>query len=139
MRSQVRRFGTLSGTGFLTLSMQLMINLFGQHAADSFHLGKIVHAGREQPAQPAKAREQLLAPLRPYAPDRLQRGGIARLAAPGAVTLDREAMGLVADLLHEMQRRVLGAEHERLGSSREIELLQPGLAALALRHTDQRD
>src|SRR5687768_10236023 len=90
-----------------SLSMQLLVNPLRQGAIDPLNLGEVVHAGCEQPAQPAEAGEQLLAALGAHARDAFQGRGRPRLAAPGAVALDREAMRLVADLLNEVERGVI--------------------------------
>src|SRR5882672_6446371 len=57
MRSQVRRFGTLSG-------MELPVDLLGELAADALDLRQVLHARAHDPFQSSEPRAQLLAPVR---------------------------------------------------------------------------
>src|SRR5882672_10794083 len=100
MRSQVRRFGTLSG-------MELPVDLLGELAADALDLRQVLHA-------------------RAHARDPLERGRGAALRAAGAMPGDGEAVRLVADLLDEVQPRMVRRQPHRLSS--DPQLLQARLA-----------
>src|SRR5262249_23002218 len=83
--------------------------------------------------------EQALAPSRSHGGDLLEARSGARLAAPGAVPGDRAAMRLVAHLLDEVQRGMVGRKAPRLLFTRDEELLHPRLALHALRDADHAD
>src|SRR5262245_19637327 len=100
MRSQVSRIGTLSG-------MELPVDLFGELAADAFHLGQVLDARSHHALEPAEPGEQLPAPLRADAGDAFERRRGAALGAPRAVSGDGEAMRLFVDLLDQVQPGVV--------------------------------
>ena len=53
--------------------MQLMINFFSQHAADTVDPGQLIDAGSLQPAQSTEAGQQLLAAFHADSRNILQR------------------------------------------------------------------
>ena len=86
------------------------IDALRERARDARRAREIVDARRLHAAQAAEMREQRLPLLAADAGDLLQRRRRARLRAPRAMTLDREAMRLVANLLQQMQARSDRAE-----------------------------
>src|SRR4051794_23723527 len=84
-------------------SMKLREYPLCQRLADARHAGEIVHTRRLHALQSAEVRQQRLAPLAPDAADILQRRVRTALAATRSMPLDRKPMGLVANLLQEMQ------------------------------------
>src|SRR6185437_1206928 len=119
-------------------SMQLRMNAFGQRVRDAGHARKIFDACRLHRFQSAEMREERLPALRADAADLLQRRRIARLGAPRAMALDREAMCLVANLLQQVQAGMIGWQVQYRFASGEDDVLEPGLALGALRDADQR-
>src|SRR3977135_1561868 len=97
MRSHVSRLGMLKG-----ISMQLVVNARGKFPADALHLRELVDPGRHQALQDDQPCQQALPPLGADAGDAFERRRIARLAAPRAMALDREAMRFVAYLLDQV-------------------------------------
>ena len=91
------------------------------------------------PCSPPKCASSFWRRFGPDGADVLQARGGARLAAPRAVPGDGEAVGLVADLLDEVQRRMVRRQAPRALLARHEELLEAGLALLALGHADHRD
>src|SRR4051812_21090042 len=81
--------------------------------------------------------EQAGAPARADAGDVLEPAGLARLLATPAMAGNREAVGLVADLLDQLQTRRLRARAD-LAPVGEDQRLVPGPAFLALRHAHHR-
>src|SRR5574340_1291819 len=116
--------------------MELPVNRLGKRFADSFHLAELFDTGLRHFTQPAEMRQQAAPPFIPYPADFLQAGCGARLAALGAVAGDGETMRLIADLLDQVQRRVIAAQLPCRAVG-ENQLLQPGLAFLSLGHADQ--
>src|SRR6185312_17490715 len=71
--------------------------------------------------------------------DLLEARSGARLPAPGAMARDRETVRLVAHLLDEMERRVVGRKAPWLLLSGDEELLEARFPLRALGDTDHRD
>jgi len=92
-------------------------------AADALGRGQLVHAGGLQPAQAAEAGKQLLAALGADTRDILQRRAAASLAAAGAMPLDGETVRFVADLLDQVQTRVIRSRCKRIDAARHEQLL----------------
>src|SRR6266545_1775240 len=82
--------------------------------------------------------EQRMAALGPDAADLLQRRSRARLAAPGAMALNGEAVRLVANLLQQVQPRMIRGQRERLVAVGKDDLLEAGLALRALGDADEQ-
>src|SRR5206468_8424720 len=110
------------------LSVELREDSLRERTADSGHMRKIVDACRLYALQAAEMREQRMAALGPDAADLLQRRGRSRLAAPGAMALDGEAVRLVANPLQQVQPRMVRRQRERSIAIGKNDLLQPGLA-----------
>ena len=101
------------------------------------HAREVVDARRLHALQAAEMREQRLALLRADAGDLLQRRRRARLAAPRAVALDREAVRLVADLLQQVQPGMIGRQVQHLVAIGKHDVLLAGLALGTLGDADQ--
>src|SRR5437660_12580826 len=82
-------------------------------------------------------REQRMPALGADAADLLQRRSRARLAAPGAMALDGEAVRLVANPLQQVQPRMVRGQRERSIAVGKNNLLQPGLALGTLGDSDE--
>src|SRR5690242_5397402 len=119
-------------------SVQLRVDPLRQRTGDSGHSRKVFDARRLHPLESAEVREQRLPPLRADAADLLQRRRVARLGAPRAMPLDREAMRLVADLLQKMQPRMVRREMQNRLASGKHDVLESGFALRALGNADQR-
>lgn len=78
------------------------MDLLGQLAADPVNLGDVLDTSPSKALQATKMAQEPLAALGADAADLFETGLGASLAAPLPVTRDREAMGLVTDLLDEM-------------------------------------
>src|SRR6476469_7581794 len=105
------------------LSVQLAVNALGQRVRYAGYSREILDARRLHSLQAAEMREQRLAALGADAADLLQCRRVARLCASRAMTLDREAMRLVADLLQQMQSRVVGGQVEHRFAAGENDIL----------------
>src|SRR5207248_2609810 len=116
--------------------MQLRENALGERSADARHAREIVDAGRLHAAQAAEMREQRAAPRCADAADVLQRRGCARLASPRTVALDRKTMRLVADLLQQVQPRIVRRQVQWRIVAGKNNLLETGLALDALGDPD---
>src|SRR5476649_2804556 len=123
--SHVRKSGKLKRGGTL---VELLVDAFGERAADAFHASQILDTRSQHALKSTEVLEEPLAAPRPHRGNLLEAGRRARLAAARAVARDREAVRLVADLLDEMQRRMIGRESPRLVLARHEELLHAGLA-----------
>src|SRR3954465_14496412 len=108
------------------------MNALGERAADACNLADLIDAGRDQALQPAEMCKQLLPPLGTDAVDALQNRGAARTPAPVAMAGDGEAMRLVANLLDQVQARMIRRKPQRLIAPGDDQLLEPGLALFAL-------
>src|SRR5690349_15228791 len=115
--------------------MQLLIDALGELAADALDARQILDARSKHPLKSTEMFQQPLAAAWPDGGYLLQARGGARLAAARAMSRDREAVRLVAHLLDEMQRRMVGRKPSRLVLAGNEELLQSGFALHALRHT----
>ena len=91
----------------------------GQRAATSRARARGRRRGRLHALEPAEMREQRLPLARADAVDFLQRRRRPRLGAARTVALDREAVRLVADLLQQVQPRVVRRQAQRLRPARE--------------------
>jgi hypothetical protein len=83
--------------------VQLGEDLLRQRPAHPGHPREVVDARRLHALQAAEVGEQRLPLLRADAGDLLQRRRRPRLRPAGAMTLDREPVRLVADLLQQVQ------------------------------------
>src|SRR5260221_11212562 len=109
--------------------MQLLVDALGQGAADPLDASQILDTRSQHPLKSTEVLEEPLAPARPDRGNFFQARGGARLAAARAVPGDREAVRLVADLLDQVQRGMVGREPPRRLFSNDEELRQPGLAS----------
>src|SRR5688572_14483453 len=116
--------------------MKVAIDTLGERAADAFDLGDVVDRRSLHPAQAAEVLDQRLAALRADARDLVQHRGGARLAAARTVAEHREAVGLVADLLDEMQAGVRRRQLQGARLGLEDQLLLAGLAPRPLGDAD---
>src|SRR5437899_1027667 len=87
--------------------VELREDALRQLAADARHAREIVHAGRLHATESAEMREQRLPPSCADPGDLLQRRCRARLGPPSAMSLDREAVRFVANLLQQMKSRMV--------------------------------
>src|SRR5215472_9998820 len=117
--------------------MQLGKYALGERPADARHARQIVDARGLHALEATEVCKQCLPPLASNAPDLLQHGGRARLAASRSVSLDGEAVRLVTDLLQQMQTGMIRRQVQRLASIGKDDLLQPGLALGALSDADE--
>src|SRR5471032_381909 len=134
--SHVRKSGKLKRGCTL---MELLVNAFGELAADAFHPRQILDTRSQHALKSTEVLQEPLAAPRPHGGNLLEARRRARLAAARAVARDREAVRLVADLLDEMQRRMIGRQAARLVLAGHEELLHAGLALHALGHADHAD
>src|SRR3982751_5435766 len=116
--------------------MQLLVDALGEGPADPFDAGEVVNAGSKYPLQSTEMIKEPLAPPRAHRRDFLQARGRARLAAARAMAGDGEAVRLVADLLDEVQRRVIGRQALGLFLARDEGPFHAGLAPDAFGHAD---
>src|SRR5690606_30666999 len=119
--------------------MQVVVDPLGEAAADARHFREVADAGVAHALQPTELPQELAPALGAQARDFLERRGSPRLRAPLAVAGDREAVCLVANLLHEMQGRGIGRQQDRPLPAGDEELLLPGLAIASLRDRDHLD
>jgi len=82
-----------------------IVNLLGQRPVDTLDPGQVLDAGPGHLADAAQLLQQLLAPPRSDPGNLLQRRGGPRAGTPLAMPGDGEAVGLVPDLLDQVQRR----------------------------------
>src|SRR5690242_20994262 len=120
MRSHVSRLGTLSG-------MKLPVDLLGELAADAFDLRQVFDARAHHALQASESRQQLLAALGAHAGDALEHRRRAAFGASRPVSGDREAVSLVANLLYQVQPRVIGWKPHR--PPPDPQLFEPGPAS----------
>src|SRR5688500_11303414 len=118
--------------------MQLAIDPLRKGARDARRAREIVDARGLNATQTAEVRKQRLALLASDSGDVLQRGRRACLRPPGAMTLDRETVRFVANLLQKVQARVVGRKRQRRIPIREHDLLETRLPLGSLRNADQR-
>src|SRR5690348_1469566 len=132
-----RAFASAGRHGQARYSVQLGEYPLGQRATDAIHPREVIDTGRLDAFQTAEMRQQRLAPARADAGDFLQRRRRPRLAAARPVPLDREAVRLVADLLQQVQPRMIGGQVQCLLASRKDDFLEARLALDALGDADQ--
>src|SRR6202521_1359482 len=120
IRSHVRKSGKLKRAGTL---VQLLVDALGELAADALDASQILDTRSQHALKSPEVLQQSLAPARPHGGNLLQARGGALLAASRAMPGDREAMRLVADLLDQVQRRVVGRQATRRLLARDEELL----------------
>src|SRR5262245_55746035 len=85
-----------------SVDVQRGIDLLGEPATDARHLRNLFAARTTQRRDTAEVSEQFAPPLRPDTGDALQLRLTTRLAAPRAMSGDREPMRLIADVLQQM-------------------------------------
>ncbi|MNV76374.1 hypothetical protein D3C71_1697210 [compost metagenome] len=85
--------------------MQAGINRLGKLFTDAGCFGDFIDTGAVELLQAAEMFQQVAPALGPYPGHILQAGHPAGLAAAGAVAGDGETVGLVADLLDQVQGR----------------------------------
>src|SRR5574340_1539027 len=91
-------------------AVQPRVKALGKRARDAGNPREVLDARRLHLAQAPEVHEQRAAALGSDTVDLLERRRRARLAAPRAMPLDREAMRFVADLLQEVQPWVIGRQ-----------------------------
>src|SRR2546425_12013371 len=101
MRSQVRRFGTLSG-------MELLVDFFRELATDPLDLRQVLDARAHDALQAAEAREQLPSAFGTDPCDALQRGSGAPLGASRPVSGNGETVRFITNPLDHGQSWVVG-------------------------------
>src|SRR5450432_1641254 len=134
--SHVRKSGKLKRGGTL---VELLVDAFGERAADAFHARQILDTRSQHALKSTEVLEEPLAAPRTHRGNLLEARRGARLAAARAMPRDREAVRLVADLLDQVQRRMIGRQATRLFLARDEELLHAGLALHTLGHADHAD
>ena len=107
--------------------MQFTVNFFSQLLADALNLGEVIDAGVDDTLEPAETGQQLLAPLCPDTVDTLQTGGNPGLAPPCAVPGNGKPVGLVANLLDEMQSGVVCRKGDNRVRVRQVNSSMPAL------------
>ena len=117
--------------------MKSLIDLLCQRQADPLDTGQILDTGPGQFLQSAELLEQPLPPLRTYSGNLLQYGTVASLRATLSVGGDGESMGLVPDLLYQVQGGRIRGQYNRRTTSQQEELLHPRLAICAFCDADQ--
>src|SRR5689334_23625354 len=104
----------------------------GQCPRDPRNSRDVFHTRGLHALHAAEMLEQRLAARGADAADLLQRRRRPRLAAPRAMALDREAMRFVANLLQQVQARMVGRKVEHFVAVGEHDVLLAGLALGAL-------
>src|SRR5437763_10374514 len=97
----------------LCQSMQQAVDPLGQRAADAGNARQIVDARRLYTAQAAEVSEQRAPSRGADAGDILQRRRRARFTATRAMALYRETVRFVANLLQQMQSRMIRGQFQR--------------------------
>ena len=90
------------------------VDVSGQFLVDAFHAHDILDAGLGEPLEPTEVPEKILAALGPHPADILEHRTRFLFAAPLTMPRDRKAVGLVPDLLHQVQGRGLRRQYKRL-------------------------
>ncbi len=115
-----------------------MANILSASARDNpGHAREIVDARRFDALQAAEMREQRLALARADPSDLLQLRRRPRLRAPRAMALDREAVRFVADLLQQVQPRMIRRQVQHVPAIGKDDVLLAGLALGAFGNSDQ--
>src|SRR2546426_6855138 len=117
MRSQVRRFGTLSG-------MELLVDFFRELATDRLDLRQVLDARAHDALQAAEAREQLRAAFGADPGDALQRRSGASPGASRPVPGNGEAVCFIANPLDQVQSGMIGRKRHR--TLADPQLFEPG-------------
>src|SRR5690606_7910289 len=108
-RSTSSGAGGLAGGIGVFQTMQGRIDSPGERLVHALDLGDLLDPGRPQARQAAEMAQQGGAAARADAGDVFEAAGGTRLLAPAAMAGDGEAVGLVADLLDELQAQRGGA------------------------------
>ena len=87
--------------------MKLLVDLFGQLAADAIDAAQVFDRGTPHAIKSAELRQQLAPPHRTDAGDVLELGAPAILGAPRPMSGDGETVGLVADFLDQVEAGVV--------------------------------
>lgn len=87
--------------------MQFLVNLLGQRTADSIRLLQFFNTCGEDAFQPAKPCQQTLPALGSDTINLLQTGAGARFAKFGAMAINCKTVGFIANLLDQMQSRMI--------------------------------
>src|SRR5688500_2744869 len=104
IRDSVTMFGALKIMRLASRgSVQMPVDTLRERPADTGDLRDVVHRGGLHAAQAAEVLDERLAALGADPADLVQHGGGAGFAAPRPVPDHRKAVGLVADLLDQVQ------------------------------------
>ena len=92
----------------ILLIVQGCINVFCKNLTDTFYFSQFLHAGALHLPHTAKATQQRSSPLWTHTPDELQPGFCTFLTSSISVRGDSEPMTFIANVLNEVQRRIVG-------------------------------